>query len=179
MLGFSYELKDWDNKEGFRKLIDKFDHRLVDQIVALKDEEFCRLAAIRLNLPLSKNQMNERVITEEEREYWTEECLIDEAFLQLAGTKAIVKNGGKRISIYKYYNQAFRLRNWITIAKPTPEFIINISDLTPRIYAEIKALKKEGYEYVLKQAVGRIFENIDPRQCHLSIARKLKVRIDA
>jgi hypothetical protein len=113
-----------------------------------------------------------------EREYWTEECLIDETFLQLAATKAIVKNGDKRISIYKYYNQAFRLRNWITIAKPTPEFIINISDLTPRVIAELKALDKKGAEYVLNKVVGRLFENIDFRQYHLSIARKLKVRLD-
>jgi hypothetical protein len=107
---------------------------------------------------------------------WTEECLIDEIFLQLARTKEIVKHNGKFITICKYYSQAFRLRRWIPIAKPAPEYIVNMSDLIPtRIIAELKALDKDGSQYVLKLAVGRIFENIDPRQYHLSIARNLEV----
>lgn len=110
---------------------------------------------------------------------WTEECLIDEIFLQLAGTKEIVKHNGKSITIHKYYHQAFTQRKWIPIAarrkNPVPQFIVNMTDLTTRIIAELKTLDRDGYEYVLKQAVGRIFENIDSRQYHLSIARNLEV----
>ena len=74
------------------------------------------------------------------------------------------------------YLQVFRLRRWIPIAKPAPKFIVNMSDLIPtRIIAELKALDKDGSQYVLKQAVGRVFENIDFRQYHLSIARNLEV----
>jgi hypothetical protein len=51
-----------------------------------------------------------------------------------------------------------------------------MSDLTTRIIAELRSL--DDPQDVLKQAVGRIFENIDSRQYHLSIARKLKVRLD-
>jgi hypothetical protein len=110
-----------------------------------------------------------------EQDLWTEECLIDEVFLRLAGTKSAVEHNDKSITIHKYYNQAHRLGKWICIAKPVPVFIVNISDLTPRIIAELKAL--DDPEYVLKSAVGRIFENIDFRQYHLSIAAKLKVRL--
>jgi hypothetical protein len=108
---------------------------------------------------------------------WTEEYLIDEIFLRLAGTKEIVKHNGRCINVYKYYSQAFRLRRWIPIAKPAHEFTVNMSDLTPtpRIMAELKALDKDSSQYVLKQAVGRIFENINFRQYHLSIARNLEV----
>ena len=109
---------------------------------------------------------------------WTEECLIDEIFLQIAGTKDIIRHADGEIKIYKYYNQAFRLLPWIPIARPTPEFIVNISNLTQRVIAELGALDKDCCQYVLKQAVGRIFENIDFRLYHLSIARKLKVRLD-
>jgi hypothetical protein len=109
------------------------------------------------------------------QEYWTEGCLIEEIFLQLAGTKEIVDHNGKRVTICKYYNQAFRLRYWIPIVKPIPEFIVNKSDLTTRIISELKALDKDGSQYVLKQAVGRIFENINFKQYHLSIARNLEV----
>ena len=100
-------------------------------------------------------------------------------FLQIAGTKETIKYNGKNLTIYKYYNQALRLFHWIPITKPTAEFVINVSDLTPRIVAELKSLEKASCDYVLRQAAGRIFENIDFRQYHLSIARKLKVRLDA
>jgi hypothetical protein len=110
---------------------------------------------------------------------WTEECLIEEIFLRLAGTKEIVNHhNGKCVTIHKYYNQAFRLRYWIPVAKkpaPETEFIVNMQDLTTRIIAELKALDKDGSQYVLKQAVGGIFENINFRQYHLSIARNLEV----
>jgi hypothetical protein len=119
------------------------------------------------NTPLEK---------ELKQDSWTEECLIDELFLLLAGTKTVVEHRDKSITVHKYYNQAHRLGEWIRIAKPVPDFIVNFSDLTPRIIAELKAL--DDPEYVLKSAVGRIFENIDSRWCHLSIARKLKVRLD-
>jgi hypothetical protein len=157
---------------------DKVDYDFIDRIFALSDDEFCKLVIMRMNIPQrSKNQLKED--EEQEHEYWTEECLVDETFLQIAGTKEIIKYRGKSLTIYKYYNQALRLLNWIPIAEPTPEFIINISDLTPRIIAELQALKERTYNYITKQAVGRIFENIDFRQYHLSIARKLKVRLDA
>ena len=109
-------------------------------------------------------------------EYWTKQCLIDELFLQLAGTKQIIKHNDKSVTIRKYYNQAHRLRPWIAAANPTPKFVINLCDLTPRIIAEIKTL--EDSKYVLKQAIGRIFENIDFRQYHLSISKVLGVLLE-
>jgi hypothetical protein len=160
-------------------LIDKSDDSLVDQIVALEEEEFCKLVDIRLNQLLPKNKMRQTGIEEQNREYWTIECLVDEMYLQIARTKDLFKHNEKSLTIYKYYNQALRLLNWIPVAKPTPVFVVNICDLTPRIFAELKALKKDTYNYVIKQVIGRIFENIDSKKYHLSIARKLKVRLDA
>jgi hypothetical protein len=113
---------------------------------------------------------------------WTIECTVDELFLCLARTRRIITDCKKEddannriIHFRKYYHQARMLMKRIPIAKPTPEFIVNISDLTVRIIAELKALDKEGSKYVLRQAVGRIFENIDSKKYHLSIAQKLKV----
>jgi len=106
---------------------------------------------------------------------WTEERLIDKLFLRLAETKQTITHNGKNITIHKYYSQALRLRKWIPIAKPLPEFVVNMSDLTAKIIADLKIL--DDSQTVLKLAAGRIFENIDSRQYHLSIARKLKVRL--
>ncbi len=116
-----------------------------------------------------------------ELKFWTETCLIEDIFLRLAGTKIIVKKheDNKDVTVYKYYNQALRLRYRIPIYKPTPEFIVNKSDLTPRIMSELKSLDAKDSAVILKQAVGWIFANIDSRQYNLSVARKLKVRLDA
>jgi hypothetical protein len=62
---------------------------------------------------------------------------------------------------------------WIPISKPSPVFVINISDLTPRIKSEIAAISQTTttLQYVLTHAVGRIFENLDFDYYHLSIAK--------
>jgi hypothetical protein len=118
------------------------------------------------------------ILSNVEEEYWTEEYLIDQIFLMLAVCKIYKKhNRDCGITVYKYYSQAFRLFKPIIICDPDnpPEFIISISDLTPRIIAELETLD-DSY-YVLKLAVGRIFENIDSNRYHLTIASKLKVRL--
>jgi hypothetical protein len=113
-----------------------------------------------------------------ELKFWTWDDLIEEIFLQLAGTKILVKHDGKDVTVFKYYSQALRLRYRIPVYKPTPQFIVNRSDLTPRIMAELKSLGVNDASVIFKQAVGWIFRNIDSRQYNLSIARKLKVRLD-
>ncbi len=105
--------------------------------------------------------------------------LVEEIFLKIAPLRILVTHNGKLVSIYKYYNQALRLKKWIPIAKPPVEFVINASDLTTRILAELKALGPEESQQVLKLAVVQIFENIaGPRYTHRSILRNLSVRLD-
>jgi hypothetical protein len=48
-----------------------------------------------------------------------------------------------------------------------------MSDLSARVIAELKTL--ENPQIVLKQAVGRIFQNIDELYYHMAIARALEV----
>jgi hypothetical protein len=113
-------------------------------------------------------------------EYLTTNALVEEVFLQLACNKktAVAQNRETRkymtVKDYKYYRQALELRRRIPIARPPPEFVVNLSDLSTRVIAELKVLQDPD---ILKQAVGRIFENIDARQYHLSIASQLKVRV--
>lgn len=119
-----------------------------------------------------------------ERQWWTEEYLIDQLFLRLATTKYISHSStrGCGITVYKYYNQALRLRKYIPLVPPDRpeskvlEFIVNLSDLSSRLVNELQALS-DSYS-IVKLAVGRIFENIDPEQYHLSIASRLKVRVE-
>jgi hypothetical protein len=118
----------------------------------------------------------------EEQELWTTEYLVDQLFLCLARTKEYVATNKNDVTVpvKKYYSQARRLMKWIPIARPAPEFVINISNLTPKTKSEIASISQTPttLQYVLTQAVGRIFENIDFEYYHLSLARNLLVRFE-
>jgi hypothetical protein len=144
---------------------------LTNTILRLPEKDFWDLVELRLNLPSSSQQS--QIDANEHIEYWTEACLIEGLFLQLASTKQAISHNGKTITLYKYYHQALAMRKWIPIARPVPSFVVNTSDLSARIVAELKIL--DDPQIILKQAVGRIFENIDARQYHLSIAGVLEV----
>jgi hypothetical protein len=117
-----------------------------------------------------------------QKEYWTIECLVDQLFLNLCRSRqTITNNSGRTITIRKYYAQARELMKWIPIARlPSNEFVINISDIIPAIREEIESVANspKTLQYILTQAVGRIFENLDFEYYHLSIARNLRVRFE-
>jgi hypothetical protein len=119
---------------------------------------------------------------EQEEDKWTIERMVDEVFLNLVRTTEIItiEENGRSIPVRKYYRQARELMKWIPIARPSPEFIINICDLTSKVRKEIESISAyhETIQYVLTQAVGRVFENLDFEYYHLSIARNLKVRFE-
>jgi hypothetical protein len=119
----------------------------------------------------------------EQREYWTIECLIDQLILNLCSIRqTIINDNGRAITIRKYYAQARELMKWIPITKlSSNEFVIYISDLTPTVRKEIESVANnhKTLQYVLTQAVGYIFENLDLEYYHLSIARNLRVRFES
>ena len=143
-------------------------------ILNLNDIDFWTLINTRLNLPNSSLEM-ERILDENDIEYWHFGYLIEVLFLQLAKIKEILNYNGKKVTIYKYYNQALRMWKWIPISKPKAIFVINISDLTSRIYCELKNLDRYAAHYVLKESVKRIFENIDFKFYHEHIEDNLEV----
>jgi hypothetical protein len=115
-------------------------------------------------------------------ETWTTEYSVDQLFLDLVRVKegVSVDNGGI-ILVRKYYRQARQLLYWIPVARlPSNEFVICVGDLSPRIIKEIESIicTPTILRYVLTQAVGRIFENLDFEYYHLSVARNLRVRIE-
>jgi hypothetical protein len=118
----------------------------------------------------------------EQIEYWTIECLIDQLFLNLCSIRqTIINDNGRAVTIRKYYAQARELLKWIPIARlPSNEFVINIFDIRPAIRKEIESIANnhKTLQYVLAQAVGHVFENLDFEYYHLSIARNLRVRFE-
>ena len=100
---------------------------------------------------------------------WTSNYLID----RLKSYLAKVDDKSDR----KYYNQAFSLLR-IGAYNPVPYFIINLSDLTQDLRKELSSLDKQTRQFVLKQVVGRIFEDINSDLFHNSISRVLRVKFE-
>jgi hypothetical protein len=65
------------------------------------------------------------------------------------------------------------------VYKPMPIFQIKISDLSEQVKKELddRWNYKHEINYILKEAVGRIFKNLDERYFLLSVKRLLRVRL--
>jgi hypothetical protein len=160
---------------------------LINAILELPEKDFLDVIDIRLNRPKGLRRLTNvlgeeyiEIIDANDKPSIIERlaisALVDELAFQLATTKSIVSHNGRcGIVVHKYYDQAFALQKWIPIARPAPKFVVHLSDLSTRIVAELWCL--DDPQDVLREAVGRIFENIDERQYHQSIARKLKVEL--
>jgi len=106
---------------------------------------------------------------------FTTNCLVERFKQELA---YVIGAEQDQLDNRKYYNQAHNLLK-IGALKPTPFFIVYLSDLSPRLIKELHSLDNRDREYVLKQAIGRIFEDINFELYHNSISRVLKVRLQS
>jgi hypothetical protein len=129
-----------------------------------------------------------------DEEEWSIEYTVDELQLDLCRAKEVItidrgfyvdgRRSEKTLTIHKYYRQARELSKWIPIARPPPAFVINASDLSPKLIKEIEEWfdyshsSTSTFTYILKEAAGRIFENLDFTRYHQSIARCLRVRLE-
>jgi len=109
------------------------------------------------------------------KEAWSTERLVDELFLELDNVKELDEKSG--LTKMKYEERAKWLIHRIPVYRPTPAFIINLSDLSTKIKEELADLDNETLDYVLKETIGRIFEGIDQRYFRLSVRRFLKWKI--
>ncbi|HZD83872.1 MAG TPA: hypothetical protein VE076_13450, partial [Nitrososphaeraceae archaeon] len=114
---------------------------------------------------------------------YTTTGLTDELVFCLSSVNSYrIDEDTKQIHItHKYYDQAEWLIYRIPIQKPTPQFVINISDLPNKIKRELEDLipTPKTLEKVLIQAAGQIFENVNFRYYHLSVAKHLQVRLES
>ena len=111
----------------------------------------------------------------EDHEYpsMTKPCLVDCLKQRLASIES--KEG--KYDNRKYYNQAHNLLK-IGAFKPVPYFIIYLSDLSQELIIELYILDSRDRAFVLKQAVGRIFEDVNFDVYHNSVSRVLKVKLE-
>lgn len=107
----------------------------------------------------------------------TQACLVDclKQNLVTITERITITDTEKIYDNRKYYNQAHTLLK-IGTCRPVPHFQVSISDLWPELPS---VLDKRDRSFVLKQAVCRIFEDINSKLYHDSISRVLEVRLIA
>ena len=106
---------------------------------------------------------------------WLTSYLIDHLKLHLATyTEIKTSSEGETIHVRFYYDQALQMLK-IGAYNPAPPYVIQFSHLTPRLQSELDQLYDIDLIFVLKQAVSRIFEDINPELYHNSISRVLRV----
>jgi hypothetical protein len=150
---------------------------IIEEFLKLPEIQFYDLLRIRLKLPALAEYAD--TVLEDDREYWVPSYLVDQLHGEISRVRIYITVSGKQIHVRKYYNRALKIFRFISVATSDLEFVINISDLSPRLIAELKTLDKISADYVLKLAVGGIFENINPQKYHrLGFAKRLKVRLD-
>jgi hypothetical protein len=131
--------------------------------------------------------------TDDDQDQWTDERLKYEFFLDLTKTRCEIKDldlglGVERIVHYKkYYKQSRDLMFRIPLTEqyPTEEetvpFVIDWSDLSPKVQGEFseycKLHSKQRVRLFLKEVVIRLFENLDYSYAHMSVMKKLRVRL--
>ena len=111
-------------------------------------------------------------------EPWVTSYIVDRLKWHLA-TIDLKNTGGDTKRVFdsrKYYNQA---HDYLKIGsfKPVPSFPVYVSDLSPKLVIELSEIGREDRKFVLKQAVGRIFEDINCKLYHDSISRVLEVKL--
>lgn len=100
-------------------------------------------------------------------EVWTLDKLKQEVYLDL------MKIRSGQIE-RKYEDQAKDLIHKIPVYKPIPNLIVNLADISYRVKIELSSLDSKPLNDVMKEAIGRIFENIDERYFLLNVKKLLK-----
>jgi hypothetical protein len=117
-------------------------------------------------------------------EAWTKSHLIDRLKQHLATAEYSVSDCKDNLQCSRvfdsrrYYNQAHHFLK-IGAFKPVPAFVVNLSDLTPKLIEELYSLDEYDRNYVLKQATGRIFEDVNFELYHNSVSKVLEVRLQS
>ena len=116
-------------------------------------------------------------------ELWTNDYIVSRLKLRLGivelsnnASKTDLLETGKQFDSRKYYNQAYHYLR-VGVCNPIPNFLISLVDLGPTLIKELAQLEKQDRDFVVKQAVGRIFEDISSELYHDSVSKVLKVKI--
>jgi len=117
-------------------------------------------------------------------EDWTKSLCEEKLFLDLAKKKEyVVLSDGTKVVIHPYYSQASYLLYRIPVYQPPPSFFVRKTDISTEVKGQLTKLqqnmKPELFAEIIVNAVGNIFENLNPDQFHARVRKYLRVRFVA
>lgn len=106
-------------------------------------------------------------------EHWTTNYIKDELTFQLSSAKSsqIDEKTQSTYTINKYHKLAEFVLYRINLYRPPPEFLINRSDLTPRLQIELERLHKSSpkiFEKIVTESIQTILEGMNQRYYHVN-----------
>jgi hypothetical protein len=126
----------------------------------------------------SYNDKNLECISNDED--WTTEYIVDRLFFEMTESRDDAQGWedyplrGQRKRYYDRAHDAIRM----AAGRPSPIFVINISDLTTRLKRELSELNEDTLDYVVNEATGRVCENVNPKLYHLTLKKCLGWRFE-
>ena len=88
------------------------------------------------------------------------------------------RNLGRGVLRRLYEEQARYKMYRIPVFRPPPVFVVYLKHLDDRLKQELSNLDSELKDYVMKEAIGRIFEQVDSRFFLLSVKPLLHWRLE-
>jgi hypothetical protein len=155
------DTRDISNNEVLRST------RRLDRFLSLLNEDEASL--------LSRSKIAERV--EVSGDQWTNEKLIDMVHQNLAEVNITIEQKGESLQIPKYSERIIDLAPKLAVFKPTPELLINLSDLNPEILRKLWELDKKSRQAILLAAGRRLFKIYFPYYYNM-VADLIKVKIE-
>jgi hypothetical protein len=135
------------------------------------------------NKATDTTEANLRNVKPNRHHQWTDDHLVTRLKQHLANVKLSGSNhptdlldNGKQYDSRKYYNQAYHYLR-LGACSPTPSFLVSLSELSPILIKHLAELEKNERQFLLKQAVGRIIEDINFKLYHDSVSKVLTVKI--
>jgi hypothetical protein len=111
-------------------------------------------------------------------EIWSDDYIVSRLKEHLAHVKTDLLDNGKILDSRKYYNQCYHYLKLGACDPATVQcYFISISDLSYDLIKNLASLDFQDRKFVLKQSVGRLFEDIDSALYHGSISRVLQVKL--
>jgi hypothetical protein len=132
----------------------------------------------------SSNINNASKKDEPSGELWTTRAIKDELTFQLSSVCSLKIDEKTHLFhiVHKYYDRADFVLYRINIYRPPPVFIINLSDITPKLQSELDEVYKSSpktFDRVVTNAIQCILESVNKRYYHVSnIAYKVCLRFE-
>jgi hypothetical protein len=125
---------------------------------------------------------------------WSLAAIVDELFLSMMDVKVPfcmlsglttevrkqdLRNLGTGVLRRIYEEQARYKMYRIPIFRPLPVFVVHLKHLDDKLKQELSSLDRESKDLAMREAIDRVFEQVDRRFFLLSVKRHLRWRLES